>query len=560
MRGLASEALSLVKDAGSAPAARQKSAKKSASQIINELNFRFSGNWIARQCVAVGFEELSKLDVETSSLDDYRRWLEVILSELDGQQYIAEIVDQLILLAREGKEKSKIDLLAREFTSTLQGLGVSRDHINASVLDFFFSERKISDVETIKDFCRVVYPHMHRYSVALGVSDEITSISSDSLKEMDILRLDEGGDNEGVQAETHSSLKAELRANQVVLISVRATDYNSAASLAQKKIDDVGSFFKIFNHRSTFSTSDQAVAIQACCDGVSKTLDLGGNHMHYIRDMRMAKASVNFKRYHEGITLDVGSDRNKFRNIINIHGMSLSSASPDIQLVNIWTRLETVSPSRGNQSNVDAVVKAIVPPIMLGYIDRIVSNAIFDILKWDRRSFTRSLQKAQIEHLPDLTSKFVSLLTNPANEAALEDLLGRFKDFELLRYRIYTLALLLRDQEKLKDRVTTHQKLITWQIHRIYRSRNRIIHSGTSPQFTGYLVENAHDFFDIVLMFCMELSNTKSGYDTFESCFDFAEGAYGRYLSALHDSANSDRLWSLPKRKGRSFIFDRELP
>lgn len=552
------EALSLITDAGSAPPTRQQSAKKSASQIINELGHRLAGNWVAKRCVGVGFEELSALDPETSTIDHYRRWLEVVFSELDGHQYIAEIIDELILMSG-GSEKKKIDLLAKEFVSTLQGLGVSRAHIYTSVTEFFFSTEEVSGADSIKEFCKIVYPHAHAYSVAVGVTEEISTISSDSLREMGILRLDEGSDNEGINPETHANLKDELGADQIALISVRATDYNSAAIMAKKKIDEVGDFFKVFNHKSKFSTSSSAVAIQACCEGVSKTLDLDGNHMHYIRDMRMAKASVSFKKYHEGISLDFGSDRNKFRNIISIHGMSLSSASPDIQLVNIWTCLETMSPARGAQSNIDSVVRAITPPIMLGYINRLVTNTIFDILRWDRRSFTRSLQKADIASLPDITSRFVSLLTEEKNEPALEDLLARCRDFELLRYRIYTLAILLRDPRMLKGRIEIHQKLITWQIHRIYRSRNRIIHSGESPNFTQYLVENAHDFFDIALMFCLDLSKSKVGYDTFEACFDFAEGAYQRYLKDFGEKTAIDSLWSLPKRKDRSFIFGREL-
>lgn len=558
LQGLAREALSITSDVAGAPNSRQQSAKKSISQIISEIEFRLSGNWVAKLCVGVGFEELSRLDPIASSVDHYRRWLEVTLSELDGQQYIAEIVNQVLLRAGSTKEKKKLDFLAKEFVSTLQGLGVSRDHIHASIIDFFFSSTEVSDGEAIKEFCKLVFPHTHKYEVAIGVSDEIATINRDSLKEMGILRLDDDSEDDGLDPDTVKSLREELGARQVAMISVRATDYNSAVNMAKSKIEQVAAFFMVFNHRSRFEISEDAVAIQACCGGVSKTLKLEGNHMHFIRDMRMAKASVSFKKYHDGISLDMGGDHNKFRNVISIHSLSLISSSPDIQLVNIWTCLETISTAREGQSNISSVVKAIVPAITLGYINRLVTSTVFDTLNWDRRSFTKSLTKADLDGHSDLMSKFVSLLTADKNEPALRDLLERCKDFELLRFRIYTLAMLLRDPSKIKSRIETHQKLVTWQLHRIYRSRNRIVHSGESPNFTGYLVENAHDFFDIALMFCLELSNAKNGYDTFESCFDFADGTCRRYLDSLEGNAPIDQLWALPRRKDRDFIFENE--
>lgn len=97
--------------------------------------------------------------------------------------------------------------------------------------------------------------------------------------------------------------------------------------------------------------------------------------------------------------------------------------------------------------------------------------------------------------------------------------------------------------------------MVEWQIHRIYRTRNSIVHSGDSPEYTKYLVENAHDFFDQTLLFCLELSAWKPGFDTFLSCFDYAGEQYRTYLNTLKAGGDDGVVWQLPRYRDKSIVF-----
>ena len=556
LRSLVNEALQLVHESLGLGQDRVNSALYSADYIIKEIRVRLKGNWIARSCITIDVDEALSLDYKKSKASDYILVLTILGADLDDELYIVEIVDQAISIASNGKEKARLDLLAREFVATLQGCGLSREHVNQTIKDFFFGGMEISDVSCVKQFCQIVYPHKHRYCVILAVDDSVAALDEDALGQRDMVMANESETLEHFDVDLLRSVRDKSGFCSLVLVKLHASDYNSAVIKAKERMDDLANFYRVFSHKAGFETWKYALVEQACCEGVLKEVAVPQNHMHFIRDMRQNDASSVFKRFDDSITLNIGPDFNKFRNIVNMHGISLSSGNPDIQLVNIWTCLETMAPSDGLSSNVSTVIARIMPALMLGYYNRLVVNLLFDILRWNRRGLSESMKLAKLEKSADLRDRFVAFLSHTENEAALSDLYTRCRDFELLRYRIYTISTLLKNPKSAKEKLELHADMVKWQLHRIYRTRNRIVHAGKSPEFTKYLVENAHNFFDIVLMFCMELSAWKNGFNSFHACFGYADTVYRKYIARIGEASPNEIVWTLPKNKNRSFIFE----
>lgn len=341
----------------------------------------------------------------------------------------------------------------------------------------------------------------------------------------------------------------------MAIVHSSATDYHSAVKQAISTVESVFNNYRLFNHKANLKIAPFAVAEQACCDKIFKRIDYPDNAMHFIRDMRSVKASSTMRRFSERILLDVGPDENKFQNLVNIHGMSLSSPSDDIQLVNLWTCLETMAPASPDASKVSNVVSRMTPIITLGYFNRIVSNLLFDILRWNRRKALNIIKESSTYKGEDLKGSFYEILSSTVNNKSLQDLLSSFGSYELLRYRVFEISALLKSRSRAIKKLQRHEKMVTWQLHRIYRTRNSIVHSGESPSFTPLLVENAHDFFDQGLLFCLEVSAWKRGFDTFVGCFDYAKAQASEYVKSIENGSNS-LIWTLPKHNGRSFIFD----
>ncbi|MBU9696862.1 hypothetical protein GU927_003270 [Rhodobacteraceae bacterium HSP-20] len=559
LRGLVFEAMELVEEAQGLDDDKKNAALSKAAKILDELKFRISGNQILRRCSTIDLDALLNFDSKEHNTTDTLRRLTVTFSEIGDEHYISELVEEVIKLAATNS-KDQIDLCARELCSTLQLRGISRDHINSTVCDFFFGTRQIDDALCIKDFCRLVYPHHHQFRVVLGVDSNIAALDPTILQRRGIDRTGEDGlfpvmpDEEPFNNELLEKLRSDTDLDTLILARVQAADYESAVMRAKMKIEEVENLFKLFNHKASFPITSYALVEQACCGGIVKSIDAPRNQMHYIRDMRQTKASSVLKRFDDSISLDTGADSSRFNNIVNIHGMSLSSDNPDVQIVNLWTCLETMTPSEGYSTNISKVVDRVIPPLMLGYINRLVVNLLFDIIRWDRNSLKSSLRIAGIDKRLDLRTRFIILLVDKASEPALLNLLDRCRDFELLKHRIKEIAELLRSTKKSARKIRAHEEMVRWQLHRIYRARNRIVHAGSGPEYGRYLVENAHDFFDSVLMFCMELSSWKSGFSTFSSCFAYAEHRYRQYLVELDEEQVTHAAWTLPKMKGRQYI------
>jgi hypothetical protein len=394
----------------------------------------------------------------------------------------------------------------------------------------------------------------------LGVDQVIKKISIDVLERFGIKHLIKEGDiltdefsKEFV--DDFEKFRSARGLRSYAILQVSATDCNSAVIDAKRVLETIHNLFRIFSHKDHPDLSQDALVEQACCDDVRRIVNTPNNSMHHIRDMRRVKASSTLKRFTERMILHSGDDQNKFFNIVNIHGMSLNVDNPDIQLVNIWTCLETLVPSDISGSKISNVMNRLIPVLSLAYFNRLVVNVLFDVIRWDRKKLGSVLAKTNKQTEVDLKSKFIELLALEKNDKVLTELLAEMDDFEVLRTRISDIAIVLRSPKKALDKLKAHEALVRWQLSRIYRARNRIVHAGESHAHNAYLVENAHDYFDQALMFCMELSAWKPNFYRFLTCFDYAEKMYRYYCDQLNSTGSTEVVWQLKRYKDQSIVF-----
>jgi hypothetical protein len=591
IQGLIGEAIALLKEDFFRDGDDQERQSKSAEYVASELRLRLSGNWVAKSLSSVNVDKLlERHDVRTQRQEKVRD-LEILQAELQPELYIARIVEDVISLSSNDHGKLKLEFLAREMISVLQDRGLSRDHINSAIISEFFSDAVV-DEKTFKRFCQRVYPHRHRYRVLLGASQSLLTLDADVLDHVGIdvfpLEIDDpsevkalpdveliaddvfaidgnSGRNDGdkeaedglvILDEVHSQALVDDDATEcLAIVKVEATDYHSAVSSSLARLESVFNFYRVFDHKAELKVTNFSVVEQACCENVFRRIDLPGNTMHFTRDPRPEKASGRLRKFKDTISLDVGPDRRKFQNIINIHGMSVTSSSADVQLVNLWTCLETIAPADRKNSKISNVVGRVVPVLMLGYFSRLVANLLFDVIRWSRKELVATLKKIENSNPKNLRADFIRLISLKENEEALQSLYDKFGDFSLLRFRMHSLREIFLDKEHAHERLSSHERMVTWQLHRIYRTRNSIVHSGDSPKFTKFLVENAHEYFDQAFDFCLNLSAWKVGYNTFLSCFDYAEAQYLEYKAALDTKDPNSICWNLPRQRDPSFIF-----
>lgn len=110
--------------------------------------------------------------------------------------------------------------------------------------------------------------------------------------------------------------------------------------------------------------------------------------------------------------------------------------------------------------------------------------------------------------------------------------------------------------------ISTHNKKIQWQIRRIYRTRNLIVHSGSTPSYLPILIENTHEYLDSMINEIIQLSCGPRRISTFDQAFEFLKIKYESYLKSIK-SINIDKREDILKifieresRKTISEIFE----
>ncbi|GAB2208201.1 hypothetical protein ROS1_50180 [Roseibium sp. ROS1] len=510
-----------------------KSLNKSTASIehmLDELESRLRNNVIVREMLQLRLNYHLRYD--RSSLEDIEKKLRLLEKEISQREYIFKCFElsQKFCLQNELKN---IEFVAKEVVTSLRNFGVSMEHINHSVVSKFFKGNKVDSCEILNDFFVEIFPHHHNFTVcfiidtpAVVMSKEVFGIYDLKLlkKKPQIFKSNGSGNNIRNLKGTENYLLAE---------KVFAPDKYSAIQEAKGYIQKVHDLFAIFHHKDTYRIDDIAHTIQACCDNEIGKVKVNVNAMQNTIDNKPEDAAKKLEKFIRVLQLARGEEADKFFRVIGFHGLGGQTSSTETQIVNVWTALETMLPSRPNKTIVDSVVSGSLPVIGLNYINRLFRTLSFDFFRWDRRALSNCLQNISAPDDANLVEKVFCLVILKENEPSLAKLFSDLKNFELLRNRAYNLHEIFKTPNSCLNFIEQHQKRVAWQIHRIYRARNEIVHSGANPPNAVNLLSNAHDYFDQVFEIIGSLCSGESGYDNYVDAFNFAEVLYEQYISDI---------------------------
>jgi hypothetical protein len=239
-----------------------------------------------------------------------------------------------------------------------------------------------------------------------------------------------------------------------------------------------------------------------------------------------------------------GKHYEKFVSVCEFHGHSMESSSIENKLLNLWISLETISPSKRGNSKIDNVVQGCLPALGLGYVRRIITALYHDMNLWDRSKARNVLEIVSEDESPN--EKLLLFITMPKYLPDLGKLLASMEGQELLRNRIYSINKNIADSKSIISYIDQHIEKVDWQLRRIYRARNRIVHLGEVPKFVASLVDSAHDYFDQIITTVADISRGPNGFSDFDASFSYLEWEYNSYRNDLSSMDFKDAQ-SVPK-------------
>jgi hypothetical protein len=182
---------------------------------------------------------------------------------------------------------------------------------------------------------------------------------------------------------------------------------------------------------------------------------------------------------------------------LDFHSAALNTTTKENQLLNFWSALELLAPRNEGSSIIKDVLRVYVPVITYKY-----TYKIFENLEKSIRGCSVPALMEIIESIPqgsNAIEKCAALVSLKENEDNLKKAFGMLDKNPLLRYRLYWLYQNSSNPESILHALQRHERRVGWQLERIYRARNMIVHSGENPPKIESLIENIHSYFDAAL-------------------------------------------------------------
>lgn len=179
------------------------------------------------------------------------------------------------------------------------------------------------------------------------------------------------------------------------------------------------------------------------------------------------------------------------------HRLALSATTDESMFVNLWIALESLI-QEGGKNIIDRISTYVSASATVSY----PAQTLKEFANSVKGSWQRNANKALVESMPNSSSNkihtndLISMFLDENESKRNRDFLSILDNHCLLLYRASDLYTNFFGSPKvLKDRLDRHKNNVMWQIRRIYRIRNLIMHTGYCPVGTRQLIQNLHTYY-----------------------------------------------------------------
>lgn len=479
-------------------------------------------------------------------LRDLQTVVELLLVQLSPRKYRAKNEELLSKAIAEGSSIAEVRRLTRSYVTTLLASGISAKHIHEQNKNFFHcGTNRITGPEALADFFALFPQESKEYSVVFRV-DKIFEHVGPAFNEMPFKisaapppTLDLTP-YPAIHGQTVPGLYATME-------KVPALDPFAARDNAERFLKLSSTLLTLFHHKESPSWVQECVVYDTAASSYH-LITAPTNSMHKCADLLQSVASKRLQAFTNDFSLDEKSF-SKFVRSAQLHALAVGSNADENQILNLWIALESLVPSETKSddiSNIEHIVDSLIPFLNFGYVERLVNNLVKDLLNWNNQA-----TRAAFKTVPGkkFTEKLARILALPEHSAAKSKIEDTFGDFHLLRDRFDYFSAMFASPKKIADALDAHRQRLEWQVRRIYRTRNIIVHSGITPRYTKALIEHTHDYLDIVLSALVRLASKPKAIHSVAQGFKYVDLRYAQYYRALAEKGaqfDSSNIESLP--------------
>lgn len=494
--GLCEEALNIIIDIEN-----EVISKNSIEPIIKELYWKITEDLIFKEVVG---ERLNQYVVTTFDINDLKKTklnLELLIRKVPKKKYIETSQIQLKNLILENRQKRKIDKLLTAYISTLIDLGFSQGYLYNTVNNFFFSEsNKIESVAQLDDFFDKLKIEHKSFDVIFKCSSIFKEINeSTTAFKSKIIENPELKTNDFKEKGFFKKWKGLY----FYCENIMALDAQKAKEIVEERMNKLSKLFVFFHHKKQPFWTNEAIIYSTDNPTDYVILKEATSFMKKSNDLPPAKAAKRLNQVIKNFGLE-HSSFSKFDRAIDLHGLSIENQYVENQLLQNWIAFETLLVGYSKKTKIDQVLDSLIPFLKYNYIKRILEYLCKQFIHHNSKLFRETMK--EISEGDDITEKYAGFMILDKYKQLRHETYSKLDEFPILKYRIFLFNNFFKTSKDVLKYIETHELKIEWQIKRMYRSRNLIVHAGQVPIFTPILVENSHTYLDLLLGSIIELS------------------------------------------------------
>lgn len=196
------------------------------------------------------------------------------------------------------------------------------------------------------------------------------------------------------------------------------------------------------------------------------------------------------------------SSREKIKSAFHFYRTGRDTEQLENKFLNWWTALEYLVKTGEQGKIMPEIEKRLVPILILGYAGKHLRNYSKILYFCRKRLSANGVAKFGVPDYKDLNPlHFFGLLNDPNEFREIETALTRYPSllFYLRRFKEQ-----MRDAKTIKAFYDRYQRLVTWHINRIYRTRCDIVHSAEYSMNLTLLSANLEYYLKYVLTAILE--------------------------------------------------------
>ena len=467
--------------------------EKNLSHIVDEIAALLKEDSVAINILSSKYKDRF---VKSIGLWNKHQTYENILfvrRKLGGNKYYYHVVELLRSNIRKNSEKRLVDKYAGILIRLLIDAGYNETYIYGCLHDVFFHQL-VNSTDSFDVFISKFTFGLKKYDVYIGYSYDLSQLvplfQRMKAENVVISCVDLTNLPTGIRAKGQKTI---LKFENVQGLDVYSA-YEFVRTISRFIINAYGYYSHIKNGIKEYGqVVDENNRIQTISNQDLLKYRVSSLSHEELQTNAEGLLNVLFSTY---------QNMDEISRITAIHNSAICSENTSDSLLSLWSIAESLSGDM-DADKIVRVKESMLPFLKSTYIEKLVNTCMMDIRRWNQDFFYRIKEESSCED--DLEATFAFLVLEEMDEMR-KKLYELTELFPLLRYRVYFLNAQLQNSKGFTALILAHKNRVEWQLHRIYRARNYIIHDGRrGDKHNSELVINLHSYIDIMFTKIIEL-------------------------------------------------------